>query len=86
MSDKELMLLQGWKQREMIVAGKVSSRELVEASLRRIEKLDRQLNAFITVDGDRALVTADEADKAVLLASRDGIHDSLRHRIVIHGS
>jgi amidase len=36
-----------------------SPRELVEASLRRIEALDPRINAFIEVDGERALAAAD---------------------------
>ncbi len=43
----------------------VSPVELVETYLGRIDKLDDQLNAFVTVDGDRALQTAEAATKAV---------------------
>ncbi len=44
----------------LIRSGGASAREVVEASLRRIEALDPQLNAFIEVDGERALAAADE--------------------------
>ena len=44
---------------ELVRAGEVSSRELVEASLGRIEALDPQVNAFTTLDAERALATAD---------------------------
>jgi len=37
----------------------VSSRELVEASLERIETLNPRVNAFTTLDSERALATAD---------------------------
>ena len=40
----------------------ISSRELVEDSLRRIRHLDPKLNAFITVTADAALALADERD------------------------
>jgi amidase len=43
----------------MVRAGKVSSRELVEVSLARIEELNPQLNAFVEVDPERALAAAD---------------------------
>jgi amidase len=43
----------------LVRSGAVSPRELVEASLRRIEALDPRLNAFIEVDGERALAAAD---------------------------
>jgi amidase len=43
----------------MVRAGEVSARELVEISLARIEELNPQLNAFVEIDGERALATAD---------------------------
>jgi aspartyl-tRNA(Asn)/glutamyl-tRNA(Gln) amidotransferase subunit A len=43
-------------------ARKVSSRELVAESLRRIERLDPKLNAFITVTGEAALARASQLD------------------------
>ena len=49
-------------QAEMIRRGEVSSRELVELYLGRIERLDGELNAFRTVTGERALVDAAQAD------------------------
>src|SRR5829696_1001335 len=49
-------------QAEMIRRGEVSSRELVELYLRRIERVDRELNAFRVVTGERALVDAAQAD------------------------
>jgi amidase len=43
----------------LIRSGGASAREVVEAALQRIEALDPQLNAFIEVDGERALAAAD---------------------------
>lgn len=40
--------------------GEVSASELTQASLERIEALNDRLNAFIHVDAERALATADE--------------------------
>jgi amidase len=40
-------------------AGEVSARELVEESLARIERLNGELNAFVTMCGERALAEAD---------------------------
>jgi amidase len=50
------------RQAGMIAAGEVSSRELVELYLGRIERLDPALNAFRVVFGERALLEADQAD------------------------
>ena len=47
---------------ELVRRGAVSARELVELSIRRIERIDRELNAFAAVYGERALQQADEAD------------------------
>jgi amidase len=50
------------RQAELIAAGEVSSRELVELYLRRIERYDGRLNAFRVVFAERALMEADQAD------------------------
>jgi amidase len=50
------------KQAELIAAGEVSSRELVDVYLERIERLDPQLNAFRVVFEERARMEADQAD------------------------
>jgi amidase len=50
-------------QAELVRRGEVSSRELVETALRRIEQLDGELNAFNAVYPERALREADSADE-----------------------
>jgi amidase len=50
------------RQAEMIAAGEISSRELVELYLQRIERYDGRLNAFRIVFAERALMEADQAD------------------------
>jgi amidase len=49
------------RQAEMVRAGEVSPREVVETSLGRIAALDPELNAFRVVFAERALVEADQA-------------------------
>jgi amidase len=49
-------------QAELIAAGQVSSRELVELCLDRIERYDSELNAFRVVLAERALMEAEQAD------------------------
>jgi amidase len=43
----------------LVRVGEVTARELVEESLARIEALDPQLGAFVHVDADRAIATAE---------------------------
>lgn len=50
------------EQAELVRSGEVSSRELVELYLERIERFDPQLNAFRVVLADRALEEAAQAD------------------------
>ena len=51
------------RQAQLVGDGEVSSRELTELSLERIERLDPQLNAYRVVLADEALAAADEADR-----------------------
>ena len=50
------------RQAELIAAGEVSSRELVDLYLERIARLDPRLNAFRVVFAERARLEADQAD------------------------
>jgi amidase len=43
----------------LVRSGAAAPREVVDAALRRIEALDPDINAFIEVDGERALAAAD---------------------------
>src|SRR3954452_13478576 len=43
---------------------RISSRELLENQLRRIERYNRKLNALLSLDAERALAEADVADEA----------------------
>jgi amidase len=50
------------EQARLIRAGEASAREVVEATLARIDRLDPTLNAYRTVLAERALLDADQAD------------------------
>jgi amidase len=50
------------RQAELIAEGELSSRELVELCLGRIERTQPRLNAFRVVFAERALMEADQAD------------------------
>lgn len=54
-----------------IESGQVSSRELTQACLDQIERLEPTLNAFLTVVVEQALAQADEADRQIAAWRRD---------------
>ena len=62
MNPVELAYAGPLRQAELIRAGEISPRELVELYLERIERIDPQLNAFRVVLADRALAEADQAE------------------------
>src|SRR5262245_56739710 len=55
----DLMAVSAVEQAELVRAGEVSARELVEASLAAIERHNPELNAFVALCAERALVEAD---------------------------
>src|SRR3954463_9726248 len=57
--DSELLFRPATELANVVRAGELSSRELTEASLERIEALQPELNAFVHVDPDGALAAAD---------------------------
>ncbi len=59
-SDADLMFKPALQLAHMVRSGEISARELVEVSLRRIEELNPQINAFVEIDEERALATAAE--------------------------
>src|SRR5437016_4610651 len=50
------------RQAELLAAGEVSSRELVDLYLERIARYDERLNAFRVVFAERVRLEADQAD------------------------
>lgn len=64
--------------------GTVTSRELVEMFIERIERLDGKLNAVVARDFDAARHNADEADEKVRLWKKEGV--GKKHELgVFHG-
>ena len=80
------------KQATLVRTGEVSARELVEAALAAIERLDPAINAFAAVDGERALAAADgvrPGDPRSLCGVPIGVKDLLgasEGLAVTHGS
>ena len=67
MSD-DLCMLTAVEAVALLRSGQVSSRELVDSALRRIEQVDPELNALPTVCAERALDRADRASRDTTLA------------------
>ena len=59
MSDSNLMFRPATELARMVRSGEISATELVQTSLERIEELNPGLNAFVQVDAERALATAE---------------------------
>ena len=83
------------RQAELVRAGEVSSRELVELYLDRIERLDPQLNSYRVVMAEKALADAGRADErraggeelpllGVPLAVKDGV--DVAGEVTTHGT
>ena len=65
MTDRELAFTPAWELAERMRKRDLSPVEVTEYFLRRIEALDGQLNAFLTVCGDEAMAQAREAEAAL---------------------
>lgn len=74
---------------EMMGKGEISAREVVGLHLERIEELDQHLGAYITVEKDRALASAREADekrsRGEKLSPLSGIPMALKDNICTEG-
>ena len=65
MDETELAFAGIARQAELIREGTVSSRELIDLLLARIERIDPRLNSFRIVLAERAREEADDADRRV---------------------
>ena len=65
MANEDLAFAPAWELRDMVSQRKVSSVELTEVFLRRIESLNPRLNAYLTVAADLAMTQAHGADAAL---------------------
>ena len=73
MSDKdEVCLWSTTRQAAAIRAGEISSRELLEAFVDRIERFNGALNAVVTLDLEAAREAADSADRALAAGEEVG--------------
>ncbi len=65
MTGEELAFVGAARQAEMVRAGEVSPKELVQLSLDRIAKFDPELNAFRKVFAEKALLEAEQAEARI---------------------
>ncbi|HOX41315.1 MAG TPA: amidase family protein, partial [bacterium] len=74
---------------EKLAKGEVTSRELTEAVLKRIEAIDPNVGAFITVTKELALEQADASDKrrkeGRAIGPLDGIPIALKDCVLTKG-
>jgi amidase len=78
--NSDLLQLSAVEQAALVRSGEVSARELVEASLSAVERLNPRLNAFVTLCAERALDEADAVragDRRPLCGVPVGIKDLL---------
>ena len=68
----DLTRLRAHEMAALLRSGDVSSRELIEAHLAAAERDNRALNAWLTIDRDRALGEADAADDRLAATRSDG--------------
>ena len=69
---------------QLVRSGEVSARELVQTSLERIEEHNPQLNAFVEVDGERALAAADAVSPRRRAAVR-GVPIAIKNNRAVSG-
>ena len=71
--DGELAFTDTTEIRKRIVAKDLSPVELTQIYLNRIERLDTQLNSYLTVTADKALESARSAERSVLRGETLGL-------------
>ena len=89
MGDDELTWMPAWQMRDLMAKGELSSRQVTEHFLHRIDELNPTLKAFEHVDADGALAQADALDARVAagdeLGSLHGIPTSVKSHIRVKG-
>lgn len=69
----DIINLSGWEMREKLLNKEISSREIVKSHLDRIDKVEENINAFITIDKEKALKDADMVDEKIKNGENVGI-------------
>ncbi|HPP31451.1 MAG TPA: Asp-tRNA(Asn)/Glu-tRNA(Gln) amidotransferase subunit GatA [Soehngenia sp.] len=69
----DITSLKSWELREKILNKEISSYEVTEAFLEKIDEVEDEINAYITIDADRALEKAKLVDQKILEGKEIGI-------------
>ena len=59
----DITSLKAWEMKEKLLNKEISSKDIVEAHIKKIEETEPNINAFITLNKEEALNTADAVDK-----------------------
>src|SRR5260370_40072158 len=73
--------IDAWQLRDLVMTGKLRPRKVAESYLARIERINPELGAYMTVTADRALADAArlQAPRAAAISMRlDGVPYSLK--------
>ncbi len=66
----DITSLKAWEMKEKLFNKEISSREIIQAHINKIEDTDNQINAFITLDMENALKEADRIDEKIAKGER----------------
>ena len=61
----DIIDLKAWEMKEKLLNREISSREILESHLNRVEEVEKDINAFITINREKALLDADIIDKKI---------------------
>jgi len=89
LDDSELAFTSAIKLRELVATKQISPVEVTENALRRVDRLNPKLNAFLTVAADRALQDAKRAEEDVIkketLGPLHGVPTSIKDLLETEG-
>lgn len=86
----DIIKLSAIDMKEKLKNKEISSRDIVEAHIKRIDEVDEEVNAFITLTKEEALNTADEIDKKIKVGENlgllAGIPIGIKDNIITYGT
>ncbi len=66
----DIIDLKAWEMKEKLLNREISSREILESHLNRVEEVEKDINAFITINREKALLDADIIDKKIKMEKK----------------